>query len=422
VVARAEGFDLASIDLTDLDHFTHGFPHETFTYLRRVAPVWWHEPTVHTPDGEGFWSVHRHADVLAVMADPTTYSSETGGDRPYGGTIIPDLPAAGLLLNMMDDPRHQRVRLLVSKGLTPRTIGRLEAELRRRARPLVAAAVERGTCELVEAVAGELPMQAICILLGVPEADRHQVFEWIEYSFDFRDREAFETTDDVAVAQAALFEYGTRLIASKRASPEDDMLSIVTHASLPEEDPPQLREDELQLFFSLLFAAGADTTRNAIAGGVLAFAEHPDAMRELRDDRELMPSAIEEILRWTHPASYNRRTATRDVELRGQSLRAGDKVVFWEASANRDENVFDAPFRFDIRRDPNPHLSFGRGTHHCLGASLARLEIRVVLDELLDAVDTVEIAGPVQWARTNKHTGIRALPVHCTPRARTPRV
>jgi cytochrome P450 len=307
--------------------------------------------------------------------------------------------------------------VVVTKGLTAWSLGGLVAELRWLARPLVAAAVERGTCDLVEAVAGELPMQAICILLGVPEVDRHQVFEWIEYSFDFRDREAFETTDDVAVAQAALFEYGTRLIASKRAAPGDDMLSIVTHASLPEEDPPQLREEELQMFFSLLFAAGADTTRNAIAGGVLALAHHPDEFHALRDDRTLMPTAIEEIVRWTHPASYNRRTATRDVELRGQPVRAGDKVVFWEASANRDEDVFVDPFRFDVRRDPNPHLGFGRGTHHCLGASLARLEIRVVLDELLDATEALDIAGPVQWARTNKHTGIRALPVHCTPRA-----
>jgi cytochrome P450 len=413
--ARDVDRELSQVDLTDLDLFVNGFPHDVFTMLRRVAPVWWHAPTPHTPDGEGFWSVHRHAEVLEVVSDPATYSSERGGDRPYGGTIIPDLPAAGLLLNMMDDPRHQRVRLLVSKGLTPRTIATLETELRRRTRPLVDAAVEAGECDFVAAVAGELPMQAICVLLGVPEADRHQVFEWIEYSFDFRGREAFETTDDVARAQAALFEYGTALIAQKRAEPGDDMLSVVTHASLPGLEPPHLRDEELQLFFSLLFAAGADTTRNAIAGGVLAFSQFPDQLHALRTAPARMPTAVEEIVRWTHPATHNRRTATRAVELGGQAIAPGDKVVFWEASANRDETVFRDPFAFDIGREPNPHLGFGHGIHHCLGASLARLEIRVVLDELLGRIEDVEVIGPVEWARTNKHTGIRSLPVRLYP-------
>jgi cytochrome P450 len=308
------------------------------------------------------------------------------------------------------------VRLLVSKGFSPRTIALLEAELDRRTRPLVATALERGDVDFVAAVAAELPMQAICFLLGVPEEDRHQVFEWIEYSFDFRDREAFETTDAVVNAQAALFEYGTRLIATKRREPADDLLSIVAHATLPDQDPPRLREEELQMFFSLLFAAGADTTRNAIAGGVLAFAQFPDEYHALAADRSLMTTAIEEIVRWTHPAAHNRRTATRDVTFREHAIRAGDKVVFWEASANRDASVFAEPFRFDIRRDPNPHLGFGHGVHHCLGASLARLELRVVLGALLDAAGEVTIAGPVEWARTNKHTGIRRLPVRLSRR------
>ena len=189
------------------------------------------------------------------------------------------------------------------------------------------------------------------------------------------------------------------------------MLSIVAHATLPDEDPPQLRDEEIQLFFGLLFAAGADTTRNAIAGGVLALAQCPDQFRVLANDRSTMPSAIEEIVRWSHPATHNRRTATRDVVFGGHSIRAGDKVVFWEASANRDEAVFADPFRFDVRRDPNPHLGFGHGSHHCLGASLARLELRIVLEELLDHVAGVEQAGAVEWTRSNKHTGIRRLPL-----------
>jgi cytochrome P450 len=412
-----ESVDLAAIDLTDLDQFAHGFPHDVFTTLRRVAPVWWHEPTAHTPDGEGFWSVHTHAECMAVIHDPASFSSETGGTRPYGGTTIPDLPVAGMMLNMMDDPRHQRVRMLVSKGLTPRTIERLEADLRRRTVRLVDDALRAGTCDFTAAIAGELPMQAICLLLGIPESDRHQLFEWIEHSFDFKgDREAFETNDAVAHAAASMFEYGAGLIAEKRARPADDMLSVVCNATLPGEDPPQLTDQELQFFFSLLWAAGADTTRNAISGAIVALTEFPRELETLRKHPDAVPTAIEETVRWTHPAAYNRRTATRDIVLGGHEISAGDKVVFWEASANRDESVFEEPFRFDVRRQPNPHLGFGHGVHHCLGASLARLELRVVLTELLARVDTIELTGPVEWTRSNKHTGIRRLPVRLKPR------
>ena len=409
--------DLRAIDLTDLDRFAYGFPHDTFTRLRRAAPVWWHAPTTHTPDGEGFWSVHTHAECLEVMRDPVTYSSETGGTRPYGGTIIPDLAVAGIMLNMMDDPRHQRVRLLVSRGLTPRTITRVEAELQRRVSLLFDHALDAGSCDFAREIAAELPMQAICVLMGIPETDRHQPLEWIEHSFDFKDdREAFETTDDVASAAASMFEYGTQLIAEKRAHPADDMLSVVCNATLPGEDPPRLTDQELQFFFSLLWAAGADTTSNAISGAVVAFTEFPDAFRIVRDDPTALPGAIEEIVRWTHPAAYNRRTATRPTVLGGFEIAAGDKVVFWEASANRDEHVFADPFRFDVRRNPNPHLGFGHGVHYCLGANLARLELRVVLTELVARVAQFELTGPIEWTRSNKHTGIRRLPVRLMPR------
>ena len=406
------------VDLTDLDLFAAGFPHAVFTRLRAIAPVLWHEPTAHTPDGEGFWSAHSHAACMTVVHDPGAFSSETGGARPFGGTTLNDLPVAGQMLNMMDDPRHQRVRLLVSKGLTPRTIARLEDELRTRTARLVDDAIERGECDFVNEIAGELPMQAICILMGIPEADRHRLFGWIEHSFDFKGgREAFETTAEVSRAAAAMFEYGSALIAEKRAHPADDMLSVVCHAHLEGEEPPALTDQELQFFFSLLWAAGADTTRNAIAGAIVALDAFPDQWRAVRDAPAVDGAAVEEIVRWTHPAAYNRRTATREVELFGEVVQPGDKVVFWEASANRDEGVFADPFRFDLARDPNPHLGFGHGVHHCLGANLARLEIRVVLDELRARVARIELTGPVEWTRSNKHTGIRRLPVRLTPPA-----
>jgi len=407
--------DVLGVDLTDLDNFANGFPHAVFARHRSEAPVLWHRPTPHTPDGEGFWSVATHAETLEVLHDPVTYSSERGGGRPFGGTVLNDLPTAGSALNMMDDPRHARVRRLVSHGFTPRTISRLEHDLRRRAARLVDAILADGGCDLVVDFTGEVPLQAICTLLGVPESDRHQLFEWIEHSFDFRDRDAFESTPEVARAASEMHRYAAELIARKRDRPGDDMLSLVVHAQLADVEPPQLTAPELHMFFSLLFAAGADTTRNAAAGGFLALIEHPDQLLAARTQRDarggVLPTLLDETVRWTSPAAYNRRTATRSARLGGHDIAPGDKVVFWEASANRDERVFAEPMRFDITRDPNPHVGFGHGIHHCLGANLARLELRVMYESLLDRVTTITLAGPVEWTRSNKHTGIRHLPV-----------
>jgi cytochrome P450 len=198
------------------------------------------------------------------------------------------------------------------------------------------------------------------------------------------------------------------------------MLSLVVHASLPGAEPPALTDAELQAFFTLAFAAGADTTRNAAAGGLLALIEAPAEWAKLVADPCLVPTAVEEIVRWTSPAAYNRRTATRDLDFFGHAMQAGDKVVFWEASANRDERVFADSMAFRVNRDPNPHLGFGHGVHFCLGANLARLELRVILEEVLRTFARVELGGPVEWTRSNKHTGIRHLPIRFTlaPRAR----
>jgi len=399
-------------DLTDLDNFANGFPHDLFVRHRREAPVYWHEPTAHTPDGEGFWSVATYAETLQVLKDPETYSSERGGGRAYGGTLLQDLPVAGIVLNMMDGTRHARIRRLVSTGLTPRTVGRLETELRRRTQALLGRIENGARVDLLREVAAELPMQAICILLGVPENDRHALFESVEHTFDFRGgREAFETTAEAAAAHARMFDYGRALIATKRLRPSEDMLSIVVHAALADAEPPALSDEELYGFFMLLFAAGADTTRNAIAGGVLALLEHQEQMARLRAEPGRLPSAIEEVLRWTSPSPSKRRTATRATRLGGHDIAPGDKVLFWEGSANRDERVFAHAVEFDVRRDPNPHLAFGHGVHFCLGANLARLEMRVVFEELLAAFIGGELAGCVEWTRSNRHTGIRHLPL-----------
>jgi cytochrome P450 len=399
------------VDLTDLDNFTDGFPHHLFARHRRVAPVWWHPPTQHTPDGEGFWSVATHAEVLEVLRDTATYSSETGGDRPYGGTLIQDLPVSGLVLNMMDDPRHARIRRLVSAGLTPKTIRRVEEDLRRRIALLLDDVESGEPVDFVREIAAEIPMQMICVLLGVPESERHWLFEAVEPGFDHRGDGATTPPVDHAALAARMKAFGIELIAEKRRNPADDMLSVVVHATLDDAEPNRLTDDELYMFFSLLFTAGSETTRNAIAGGVLGFARHQEQYAGLCEDRSLLSAATEESVRWMTPSPAKRRTATRRVDLGGHTIEPGDKVVVWEGSANRDETVFDDPDRFDLARDPNPHLGFGHGPHFCLGANLARLEIGAMFDELAARFVAIELLEPPEWTRSNRHTGLRHLHV-----------
>lgn len=396
---------LLEIDFTDLDNFASGFPHALFEVHRREAPVYWHAATENTPDGEGFWSVATHAETLAVFRDPVTFSSVTGGSRPFGGTLLQDLSIAGQVLNMMDDPRHSEIRRLVSSGLTPRMIRRVEDDLRERARRLLDAVEPGSPFDFLVEIAAELPMQMICILLGVPESERHWLFEAIEPQFDFggsRKASVGQLTPEEAGTR--MYTYGQELIAAKRAAPTDDMLSVVANAG-------GLSDLELYLFFSLLFSAGAETTRNSIAGGLLALAEHPSQLALLRSDLSLLPVAIEEMVRWTSPSPSKRRTATRDVELAGCFIEAGQKVQIWEGSANRDALVFADADIFDVTRKPNPHLGFGQGVHYCLGANLARLELRVLFEELLGRFSSVQVVKPVEWTRSNRHTGIRHLEV-----------
>jgi len=399
-----EAGTVAGIDFTDLDNFADGFPHDLFAVHRREAPVYWHSATENTPDGEGFWSVATYAETLTVLKDPVTYSSVSGGSRPYGGTLLQDLAIAGQVLNMMDDPRHSEIRRLVSSGLTPRMIARVEDDLRSRARRLLDSIVAGEAFDFVVEVAAELPMQMICILLGIPESERHWLFEAIEPSFDFGgSRKASITRLSIEEAGSRMYNYGKELIASKRASPTDDMLSVVANADVG--------DAEVYLFFNLLFSAGAETTRNSVAGGLLALAEHPDQLAALRSDLELLPTAIEEMVRWTSPSPSKRRTSTQPVSLGGHQISAGEKVLVWEGSANRDGAVFGDADSFDVTRKPNPHLGFGQGVHYCLGANLARLELRVLFEELLGRFSSVQVVKPVEWTRSNRHTGIRHLVV-----------
>ncbi len=406
--------DLAEIDLTDLDLFASGFPHHVFTQLRREAPVWWHEPTPHTPGGVGFWVVSRHADMQAIGSDAATFSSERAPGAPGGGTLIEDLPygfAAGVLLNMMDDPRHHRIRRLVTPAVAPRALALLEPELRARTAAILDAVAARGRCDFLLDVAVELPLQAIAMLMGVPDEDRHDLMAWTNATLTYDDRELGSRSAGSEQAAAAMAAYGTALIDRKRAEGGADIVATMAGARVEVEEgrTEALSDLELLMFFNLLMAAGSETTRNAIALGMAALIEHPEQWDLLRHDPSVWATAVEEILRWSSPTLYNRRTATRDVEMAGQQIRAGDKVTLWWASANRDESVFDEPFRFDLRRAPNPHLAFGYRSHFCLGASLARLEIRIMLEELLARFGRLSLEGPIERFRTNKHAGVKHM-------------
>ena len=403
---------LADVDFTDLANFAGGFPHDLFAIHRREAPVYWHQPTEHTPDGEGFWSIACYAETLAVLKDPVTFSSVTGGDRPFGGTLLQDLSIAGQVLNMMDDPRHSQIRRLVSSGLTPRMIGLVEDDLRARTRRLLDAVVPGEPFDFLVDIAAELPMQMICILLGVPESERHWLFEAIEPQFDFGGaRTAALSQLSAEEAGSRMYTYGQELIASKRAQPTDDMLSVVANATRDVADGPPCPTSSCICSSA---CCSVPAPRRPVTRSPADCWRWPNIRINCvccEGDLAELPTAVEEMVRWTSPSPSKRRTATRDVELGGMSIAAGQKVQIWEGSANRDARVFDAADEFDIARKPNPHLGFGQGVHYCLGANLARLELRVLFEELLTRFGAVHVVRDVEWTRSNRHTGIRHLVV-----------
>ncbi|MFB9682362.1 cytochrome P450 [Streptosporangium vulgare] len=404
---------LGGFDLSDRSRYAEGFPHDVFTRLRQEEGILFHPPGK-TADGEGFWVLSRYEDMVAAAHDPV-FSSQGGGGRTGGGTHIDDLAPgvhAGTLLNMMDDPRHQLIKDQVQPGATGDTLAAVEPDLRALADSVVADAVAKGEGELIGDIAGQFAIKSALRLLGAPRQDWDALLGWVDVSTGFDDREAGEDNERSQMARLALYQYGTGVLKGKQAAPEADLMSAVGRAEIPADSgQPPLGQYEREVFFNLTLGAGTEPPRNAIALGLLALAEHPDQWEALRADRSLLPGAIEEILRWASPTPYNRRTATRDVEFRGAKIKAGDKVTFWWASANRDETVFDDPFTFDIRRAHNPHLAFGFGGHSCMGEQMGRLDIRLILEALLDRVERIRLTGPVEWAKDNKHTVILRMPV-----------
>lgn len=384
-----------------------------FEVLRQQDPLHWTEE----PDGPGFWSITKHADLQLVNRDAEGFSSEAKGvniqeiDTERNGAF----DMRGQMMLMTDPPKHTRYRLLVNKGFTPRMIGLIEEHLRYRAELIVDSIIERGECDFVLDVAAELPLQAIAEIMGVPEADRHMIFDWTNRMIGADDPEYGDADShlDAQTAAAELYGYAAKLRVDRAEVPLDDIVTKLINAEI---NGDRLTDAEFEMFILLLAVAGNETTRNATAHGMHALMTNPDQYAKLVADPSLITSAIEEIVRWATPVMYFRRQAMRDLELRGKQIKAGDKVVMWHISANRDEEVFADPFRFDIERSPNDHVGFGGGgAHFCLGANLARSELRLIFHELVTRIPDMALAGDPQRLRSNFIGGIKHMPVTFTP-------
>jgi len=400
--------DANQIDLLSPDSFVDGVPHEWFTYLRHNAPVYKHPE----PNGPGFWVITRYDDVVAVGRDSQTFSSEQerGGVVQLRDDMMDDFNRGGRMMLTMDPPDHTRYRSLVNKGFVPRMINALSPHIREITSAIIDRAIDKGgQCDFVVDVAAELTLQVIAELLGVPLEDRYKVFQWSNRMIGSEDPEYAVSDELVRQAQIEMFMYVNALAPKRREEPRDDLVTTLLNAEI---NGDRLSEMDFNLFFLLLAVAGNETTRNALSHGVHTLIQHPEQYRMLVENPSLVPSATEEILRWASPVMYFRRNVTCDAEVRGQRLKAGDKVSIWYISANRDEEIFDDPFRFDITRSPNEHVAFGGGgSHFCLGASLARMEINILLEELVRRVPAPKMMGDVKRLRSNFINGIKHLPV-----------
>jgi cholest-4-en-3-one 26-monooxygenase len=402
---------LEDVNLADPGNFVAAVPHEMFDVLRREAPVWFHPGT---DEVEGFWCIVKYADLVDLSRDYGHASSELGGITLHDASAE-DLELQRQMMLMMDPPKHTKLRLLVNKGFTPRMIGRLEEHIGEVTKSIVDEVAGRGECDFVVEIAAQLPLRVIVEMMGVPDEDRPKIFEWTNRLIGSEDPEYNVSRDEAIGAATEMFMYSTELAAAKRANPAEDIISTLLQAEV---DGNRLTDTEFNLFFQLLSVAGNETTRNLISNGMQFLFDHPDQWAKLIADRSLLPGAIDEMLRYASPVMYMRRTAPEDFELRGQTIRAGDKIALWYISANRDEDVFDDPNRFDITRSPNEYVAFGGGgPHFCLGANLAKLEIRVMFEEILDRLPDIELAGDIQRLRSNFINGIKHMPVRFTPAA-----
>lgn len=377
------------------DHFYAGDPFPHYARLRDEAPVAWN-------DTLGFWALSRYDDVMTVSSDPATFSSARGILVMEIGATYESPPT----MMHTDPPAHTAYRKLVQPGFGPKVMRALEGDVRRRARELLDRVHPGEVIDFVAAVSVPYPLQIISALLGIPEEEWPRFYEWSESVIPGANDWPEEKR---RALQAEMHEYLLATTAARRADPREDLISVLAHVEV---DGERLSDAELVMFLNQLLVAGNETTRNLVSGGLVALAERPDQWERLRADRALVPTAVEEMLRWTTPVISFMRTATRATELGGQAIGAGDPVLMLYASANRDEDQFGSTAgEFDVGRDPNHHVAFGFGTHFCIGAALARIEGRVLLEELLDRFETVELAGEVERSHSSVIAGVRTAPM-----------
>ncbi|MGW6424901.1 cytochrome P450 [Nocardia sp. NPDC055053] len=402
-------------DFTDPALWETRNPVREFAELRRNAPVWWN----HQPDDKsggfkdgGYWVVSKHEHIKEISRKPELFSSQAKGSviRLPGQITVDQIELTSALLLNMDPPKHTKIRRIISKGFSPRAVEGLRAALAARAQAIVASAKVAGTGDFVEQVACELPLQAIAELIGVPQEDRRKLFDWSNQMLNYDDPEYGDTATTTVSDNASveLLGYAWNMAEQRRADPLDDIVSRLVHADL---DGEALGSDEFGFFVILLAVAGNETTRNAITHGMKAFVDNPDQWELFKQQRPR--TAADEIIRWATPVTVFQRTATADTELGGQLIRGGQRVGLFYSSANFDEEAFDDPFRFDILRDPNPHLAFGgTGAHYCVGANLARLEIDLMFNAIADAMPNLaQVSAPERlrngWINGIKHWHVR---------------
>jgi cytochrome P450 len=406
----AADIDLERVDLMDEDLFTDGPPHELFARMRAEAPV------MHSVAAEGgpFWSVTKADDIARVSKNTDVFSSERSGVFLREGMPMP-VDVVNQVILGMDPPRHVKYRSIVQKAFTPRIVAKQEQQIRERIADLIDAVCEQGECDLVQALSVELPLQVIAEMLGVPHDDRQKLFDWthqIELAVGDPNVSGVE-----ALGQIGL--YLAEKVTERRSNPggDDDLVTALIDAEV---DGERLNDFEIAAMFGLLMFAGNDTTRNTISGGTIAFIENPDQRRKLIEDPSLIELAVEEAIRWVTPVMWFRRTPKCDTEIAGVPVKEGDAVVLWYASGSRDEELISDPMTFDITRERINHTGFGGGGRHfCLGAPLARLELKLVFAEILRRLPDMELAGPVGRTRSNWVNGFTSIPVRFTP---TPRV
>jgi cholest-4-en-3-one 26-monooxygenase len=402
---------LSDVDLTDLDAFENRVPHEWFEVLRREAPVHWHEED----DGPGFWAITKYADLKYISKRPQLFSSERNGTL----LIETDETRLSFMRNIlinMDPPRHRQHRNLINTVFRPRLVEELRPRVVKMVGEIIDAVIEKGECDFVDELAAPLPMLVICEMMGVPEEDRRHIYAVGNRMVGFDDPELHgdqgRQPNDGELASAEMFLYADKLREKAISQPGDDLATALVHAEL---DGHRLTEEEFRFFFLLLLIAGNETTRTVTTNGMISLLENREQLLLLQDDPSLIDSAVEEILRYSPAVHCFRRTATEDTVLRDVQLRDNDKIVLWYPSANRDEEIFDAPNRFDIRRHPNEHIAFGHGEHYCLGANLARMELQEIFRGLVMRLDGLEMTEKPRRLRSNFVNGVKEMRVRFEP-------